>query len=82
MAAYRALEVRAVDPMTLKQLGEWRLEAMRRDAQCRNALCDVHAGIARTPGDRRRIGAADVVRRTIGGLLVKAGLTVLGDQHV
>jgi hypothetical protein len=70
-----------VDPMTLKQLGEWRLEAMRREARCRNALCEMHAGIARTPDARRRVGAADVLRRSIGGVLVKAGLTVLGDQH-
>lgn len=70
-----------MDPMTLKQLGEWRLDAMRRDAQCRNDRCEVHAGIARARDEGRRAGAAGVVRRSIGSVLVKAGLTVLGDQH-
>ena len=70
-----------MDPMTLKQLGEWRLEAMRRDAQCRNARCEVHAGIARSRDEHRRAGAPGVVRRSIGSVLVKAGLTMLGDQR-
>jgi hypothetical protein len=67
--------------MTLKQLGEWRLEGMRRDARCRDARCEVHAGIARARDERRGTGAAGVVRRSIGNVLVKAGLTMLGDQH-
>jgi hypothetical protein len=70
-----------VDPMTLKQIGEWRLDAMRRDAQCCHDRCEVHAGIARARDERRRARAAGVVRRSIGSALVKAGLTVLGDQH-
>jgi hypothetical protein len=67
--------------MTLKQLGEWRLEGRRRDARCRDVRCEVHADIARTRDERRRAHAAGVVRRSIGSALVKAGLTVLGDQH-
>jgi hypothetical protein len=67
--------------MTLKQLGEWRLEGMRRDARCRDALCEVHGSMARMREERRGTGATRVVRRSIGNVLVKAGLTVLGDQH-
>lgn len=66
--------------MTLKQLGEWRLEALRRDARCRGAQCEMHAAIPRTRDGRRGARAAGVVRRAIGGALVYAGLRVLGDH--
>jgi hypothetical protein len=66
--------------MTLKQLGEWRLEAMRRDARCRDALCEVHRELARTGDGRRGVRAAGAVRRAVGGALVYSGLRVLGDQ--
>ena len=69
-----------VDPMTLKQLGEWRLEALRRDAQCRRGRCEVHAAIAQMRDRRRDARAAAAVRRAIGGALVHAGLRVMGDQ--
>ena len=68
-----------MDPMTLKQLGEWRLEALRRDARCRDGLCEAHCGSWKRKG-RRVARVAGLARRAIGGALVYAGLRVLGDQ--
>ena len=65
-----------MDPMTLKRLGEWRLEAMRRDARCRDAQCEPHA--ERSPQREDRVPR--IVRQAIGAALVGAGLRVLGDQ--
>jgi hypothetical protein len=59
-----------MDPMTLKQLGEWRLDDLRREASLRNT-----AGASAR--DRRPLRAA---RRHSGAVLIRIGLRIMGSD--